>query len=82
MINDIIHADFDIFRFTVVAVTGFINLRLLYNISQPLTMIRKVLVYSCFIIFYLLLVIFNKFFLVSNINFLSVILEKIFLISS
>ena len=73
MINDIIHADFDIFRFTVVAVTGFINLRLLYNISQPLTMIRKVLVYSCFIIFYLLLVIFNKFFLVSNINFLSVI---------
>ena len=73
MINDIIHADFDIFRFTVVAVTGFINLRLLYNISQPLTMIRKVLVYSCFIVFYLLLVIFNKFFLVSNINFLSVV---------
>ena len=62
MINDIFHLDFDIFRFTVVAVTGYINLRLLHNISKPLTKMRKILLYFCFITFYLLLIIFNKFF--------------------
>ncbi len=60
--------DFEPFRLTVVAVTGFLNLRLLYNISKPLTSLRKILVYSCFITFYALLIIFNKFFLVSNFN--------------
>ena len=60
--------DFDIFRITVVAATGLINLRLLYNISKPLTLIRKILVYMCFITFYLGLIIFNKFFLVNNIS--------------
>ena len=73
MISEIFKLDFDIFRFTVVAVTGYINLRLLYKISSPLTLIRKILVYTCFISFYLLLLIFNKFFLITNINFLSII---------
>lgn len=73
MVSNIFKLDFDIFRFTIVAVTGYINLRLLYNISIPLTTIRKILVYSCFISFYLLLLVFNKFFLVTNINVLSII---------
>ena len=73
MISDIFNLDFDIFRLTVVAVTGYINLRLLYNISKPLTLIRKILVYTCFIAFYLLLIIFNKFLLVANINVFSII---------
>ena len=73
MISNIFNLDFDIFRFTIVAVTGYINLRLLYNISLPLTLVRKILVYSCFISFYLLLLIFNKFFLITNISILSFI---------
>ena len=73
MISNIFNLNFDLFRFTVVAVTGYINLRLLYNISKPLTLLRKILVYFCFISFYLLLIIFNKFFIVSNINYLSII---------
>lgn len=73
MISYIFKLDFDIFRFTVVAVTGFINLRLLYNISKPLTLVRKILVYFCSILFYVLLLIFKNFFLVRHINFLSII---------
>ena len=73
MISYIFKIDFDIFRLTVVSVTGYLNLRLLYNISKPLTLMRKVLVYTCFITFYLLLIIFNKFFFVSNISILSII---------
>lgn len=73
MISYLFKLDFDVFRLTVVSVTGYLNLRLLYNISKPLTIIRKVLVYSCFVTFYLGLIIFNKFFLVSNINALSII---------
>ena len=38
----------------------FLNLRLLYNISQPLSLLRKILVYTCSICFYALLIIFNK----------------------
>ena len=73
MITSIFNLDFEIFRFTIVAVTGYISLRLLYNISLPLTLARKILVYFCFIGFYLLLLIFNDFFLVSSINTLSII---------
>ena len=73
MITNIFKLDFDVFRFTIVAVTGYINLRLLYNISKPLTVVRKILVYFCCISFYILLFVFSKFFLVSKINFLSII---------
>ena len=73
MITYIFKLDFDIFRITIVSVTGFLSLRLLYNVSKPLTKMRKILVLSCFIMFYLGLLIFNKFFLVSNIKFLSVL---------
>ena len=70
---DIFKIDFDIFRFTIVFVTGFINLRLLYNISKPLSLPRKILVYLCSIMFYLLLIIFGKFFVVNHINILTIV---------
>lgn len=73
MATYIFKLDFDIFRFTIVSVTGFLNLRLLYNISKPLTLLRKILVCLCFISFYVILIIYNKFFLVSNINIWSII---------
>ena len=68
MMSYLFKLDFDIFRLTVVSVTGYLNLRLLYNISKPLTTMRKILVYGCFIVFYLALIIFSKFLLVSNIK--------------
>lgn len=70
MIADIFKLDFDNFRFVVVAVTGYLNLRLLYNISKPLSLFRKVLVYTCFIAFYILLFIFKDILLISKINIL------------
>ena len=82
MITYLLKIDFDIFRFTIVAVTGFINLRLLYNISKPLSLVRKILVYFCSITFYLLLLIFNKFFLVNKLNFLSIIFIVVLIISN
>lgn len=71
MISYIFSIDFDVLRIVVVSTTGFLSLRLLYNISQPLSVLRKILVYSCFITFYALLIVFNKFLLVNNIKFIS-----------
>ena len=82
MITYIFNFDFDIFGVTIVAVTGFINLRLLYNISKPLSLARKILVYFCSITFYLLLIIFSNFFLVKKINILSIIFIIILIGSS
>ena len=60
--------DFDFFRVTVVAVTGYLNLRLLYNISKPLSVMRKILVIFCFVTFYVLLIFLNEFLLLEKIN--------------
>ena len=73
MIAYIFKIDFDVFRIVVVATTGYINLRLLYNISKPLSLIRKILVYSCFIAFYGLLIIFRDLLLINEINFISLL---------
>ena len=74
MISSIFDIDFEYLRIVVVATTGFLNLRLLYNISQPLSLLRKILVYTCSICFYALLIIFNKFLLVNNVKFISIVL--------
>ena len=82
MVSYIFKLDFDIFRFTIVAVTGFINLRLLYNISKPLTFIRKILVYFCSILFYILLLLFNDFFLLKHINVFSILFIVLLIVSN
>lgn len=74
MISSIFDIDFEYLRIVVVATTGFLNLRLLYNISQPLSLLRKILVYTCSICFYALLIIFNEFLLVNNVKFISIVL--------
>ena len=61
-------------KYNFACTTGFLNLRLLYNISQPLSLLRKILVYTCSICFYALLIIFNKFLLVNNVKFISIVL--------
>ena len=68
MLSYLFKLDFDYFRVTIVAVTGYLNLRLLYNISKPLTVMRKILVIFCFITFYVLLIIFNNLLLLEKFN--------------
>ena len=82
MISYIFKIDFDVFRFTVVAVTGFINLRLLYNVSKPLTIFRKLLVIICFVVFYILLIAFHNILLINKFNFLSMIFMALLIYSS
>ena len=65
--------DFDLFRFTIVCVTGYLNLRLLYNISKPLTKLRNFLVLICFIGFYVILFTYRSFFLITKINIWSIL---------
>ena len=74
MISDIFSIDFDYFRFVVVAATGYLNLRLLYNISKPLSLVRKILVSMSSILFYVLLIIFKDLLLIKKFNFLSLIM--------
>ena len=82
MITYLLKLDFEMFRFTIVAITGFLNLRLLYNISKPLTIIRKMLVFICSISFYTLLIIYKRLLLVSNINILTILMIIILIISN
>ena len=82
MITYLFKLDFEIFRFTVVAITGFLNLRLLYNISKPLTIMRRILVYVCSITFYLLLIMYRDLFLVSKINILTILFVILIIISN
>lgn len=74
MISYLFNIDFDVFRIVAVATTGFLTLRILYNISQPSSLIKKILVYFCFIIFYALLIIFNKFLFINNFKLISFVL--------
>ena len=65
------------YRIAIVASTGYLNLRLLHNISKPLNLFRRVLLISCYITFYLTLIIFKDFLLIKEINFLSLIVTAL-----
>lgn len=70
MFTYIFKLDFEPFRLVVVMVTGYLNLRLLYKVSLPLTLLRKALLFICSLGFCLLLFIFGDFFLIKDYNFL------------
>ena len=53
------------------AITGYINLRLLYKVSLPLSLFRKILFGFSVLSFCLLLFLFCDFFLINNYNFVS-----------
>lgn len=82
MISYIFNLDFDVFRFTIVAVTGYINLRLLYKVSKPLTLLRKILIYSCFALFYLLLFVFREILLITFINIWTILFIFLIILSN
>ena len=82
MITYIFQLDFDSFRIVVVAVTGYLNLRLLYNVSLPLSLVRKILLIFCSISFYILLLIFDDFFLIKSYNLLSFVFIVLFILAN
>ena len=71
MFTYIFKLNFDSFRLVVVAITGYINLRLLYKVSLPLSLFRKILLGFSVLSFCLLLFLFSDFFLINNYNFVS-----------
>lgn len=73
MFTYIFNLDFESFRIIVVVVTGYLNLRLLYKVSLPLSFLRKILLGACSLCFILLLFIFSDFFLIKGYNFISFI---------
>lgn len=79
MFTYIFKLDFENFRFVVVIVTGYLNLRLLYNVSLPLSFLRKLLLCFCSISFVLLLIIFNDFFLIKSYNLMAFIFIFLFI---
>lgn len=73
MITYIFELDFEMFRLVLVVVTGYLNLRLLYNVSQPLSVFRKILLIFCSLSFVLLLIFFTDFFAIKSYNVMSFI---------
>ncbi len=82
MISYIFKLDFDYYRFTIVAVTGYVTLRLLYSVSKPLTTIRKILLVFCFLLFYICLFVYREYLYVNLFNVLTFILLAILIFSS
>ena len=79
MFTYIFKLDFEPFRLIVVAVTGYLNLRLLYKVSLPLSFLRKLLLIFSSLSFVLLLLLFDDFFLIKSYNFMSFIFILIFI---
>jgi len=73
MFTSIFKLDFESFRIVVVVVTGYLNLRLLYKVSLPLSFLRKILLFICSVGFVLLLFTFQEFFLIKKYDLMSFI---------
>lgn len=73
MFTYIFELDFEPYRLVVVIVTGYLNLRLLYRVSLPLSFFRKLLLCFCSLCFILLLFLYNEFFLINTYSFISFI---------
>jgi len=74
--------DYEFFRVVIVAATGYLNLRLLYKVSIPLTTMRKILLSVCIISFYSLLFIFTDFLLIKEYNLISFLLIGTFIFAN
>ena len=73
MITNLFNINYDDIRIIVVSLTGFINLRLLYNICKPLNLQRQILLVGCTIAFFELLILFPSLFLVNKYSIINVI---------
>ena len=79
MFTYIFKLDFEPFRLIVIGITGYLNLRLLYKVSLPLSFLRKMLLIICSLSFALLLLIFDGFFLIKSYNFMSFVFVLLFI---
>lgn len=82
MFTNICNLDFEPFRLVVVAVTGYLNLRLLYGVCNKDKLLNKILIWGCSIVFYILLFTLGDFLLIKSYSFLSLILIILMIISS
>ena len=73
MITNLFNISYDDVRIIVVSLTGFINLRLLYNICKPLNLQRHILLIGCTITFFELLILLPSLFLVNKYSIINVI---------
>lgn len=67
-ITEILKIDYEILRIVVLATTGYLNLRLIYKVGQPLTKLKRILLVFCFISYYSILLIFSKILLIKEYN--------------
>ena len=74
MITSLFNISYDDVRIIVVSLTGFINLRLLYNICKPLNLQRQILLVGCTITFFELLILLPSLFLVNKYSIINVII--------
>ena len=79
MFTYIFKLDFEPFRLIAVGVTGYLNLRLLYKVSLPLSFMRKILLIMCSLSFCIFLLFFKNFFLIETYNLLSFVFILIIL---
>ena len=68
LITKIYKIDYEIFRIVVLATTGYLNLRLIYKVSNPLTKNNKILLGFCFISYYSILLFFSNILLIKEYN--------------
>ena len=73
MITNLFNISYNDVRIIVVSLTGFINLRLLYNICKPLNLQRQILLVGCTITFFELLILLPSLFLVNKYSIINVI---------
>jgi len=81
MITSLSNISYDDVRIIVVTLTGFINLRLLYNLSKPFNFRRQVLLVGCTITFFELLILLPSLFLVTRFNFINIIVILLMIIA-
>lgn len=74
MITSLFNINYDDVRIIVVSLTGFINLRLLYNICKPLNLQRQILLVGCTITFFELLILLPSLFLVNRYSIINIII--------
>lgn len=82
MVTNLFNISYDDVRIIVVSLTGFINLRLLYNICKPLNLQRQILLVGCTITFFELLILLPSLFLVNKYSIINVIVIIIMSISN
>lgn len=82
MISSILNIDFDNCRIIIVSLTGLINLRLLYMVSKPFTLLKEMLMLFCVIVFFELLILLPDLFSVTSFSLINIIVIVIMFLAN